>query len=193
MSTGKILRLAERHSDLTRKLILEAALDTLERGGLGELTVRAVAKHAQISERTVFRYFADREAFLDAVADAARERMALPGPPRTVQELLGMPRVLYTCFENTRELTVASLHSEVAPRMRGTQARTRWVAVRKIVEELAPRRNERQRRIAAANIRFYLAASTWHYFRFYFGFGLEDTIACAETAIRQSLDALTAR
>ena len=35
--------------------------------GLAEVTVRAVAKQAGMSERTVFRYFAAREEFLGAI------------------------------------------------------------------------------------------------------------------------------
>jgi AcrR family transcriptional regulator len=193
MSTAKILRLAERHVDLTRQAILDAAVEMLERATLGELTVRAVAKQANISERTVFRYFAAREEFLDAVADAVRTRLALPPPPRTRDELMAAPRLLYTRFEAKASLIKAALHTELFHRMRETQARSRWNAIQGIVDELAPRRPARQRRIAAANIRYYLAASSWHYFRFYFGFSLEDTTACAETAIRQSLEGLTAR
>lgn len=191
MSTGKILRLADRHSHFTRQVILDAALGMLERATVTELTVRAVAKQAHISERTVFRHFATREEFLDAVADAVRARLDLPGPPRTMDELLAAPRALYTRFEATASLTRAALHSELFHRMRETQALSRWKAVQELIDELAPRKSDRVRRIAGANIRYYLAASSWHYFRFYFGFSLEDTIACAETAIRQSLDGLT--
>ena len=191
MSTGKVLKLADRHSGLTRQAILDAAVGMLERSTVSELTVRAVAKQANISERTVFRYFASREEFLDAVADAVRARFALPPPPTTREQLLAAPRALYTRFEAVASLTKAALHSELFHRMRETQARARWKAVRELVDQIAPRKPEGQRRIAAANIRYYLAASSWYYFRFYFGFSLEDTIACAETAIRQSLEGLT--
>jgi AcrR family transcriptional regulator len=193
MSTVKTLSLADRQTDLTRRLILDTASEMLERTSVGELTVRAVAKRANISERTVFRYFATREAFLDGVAEAVREKMALPPAPSTVEELLAAPRALYSRFEAVRELTRAALHTELFHRMRETQAKVRWTAVQAIVDGLAPRRSERERRLAAANVRFYLAASTWHYFRFYFRFSLEDSIACAELAIRQSLDGLSAR
>src|SRR6185312_5637414 len=111
-------------------------------------------------------------------------------PPRTVAALLAAPRELYGRFEATANLTKAALHSEIFPRMRDTQARTRWSAVRKLIDDIAPRRPERERRIAAANIRYYLAATTWHYFRFYFGFSLEDSIAAAEAAIGNTLDGL---
>jgi len=195
MSTGKSLRsisLVERQSDLTRRLILQAALAELESATVGELTVRAVAKRANIAERTLFRYFATREEFLDAIATEVRDKLALPAPPRTLAALLAAPRELYERFEAMANLTKAALHSEIFPRMRDTQARARWSAVRKLIDERAPRRPERERRIAAANIRYYLAATTWHYFRFYFGFSLEDSIAAAEAAIRQSLASLGA-
>ena len=189
-SSAKTLKLVERQTDLTRRLILDTAVQRLEHTSIAELTVRAVAKAANISERTVFRYFATREEFLDGVAEGVREQMGLPAAPRTVEELLAAPRALYTRFEAVRELTKAALHSELFHRMRETQARVRWTAVQAIVDAGAPRRSARERKLAAANIRFYLAASAWHYFRFYFGFSLEDSIACAEMAIRQSLDGL---
>jgi len=182
--------LADRRNDLTRTLILDAALATLERSSIGELTVRTVARHANISERTVFRYFATREEFLDAIAEAVRARFDLPPPPQTLEDLLAAPRALYTRFDAVRSLTVAALHSDLFHRMRETQAKARWMAVRKLIDEAAPERGERERRIAAANIRYYLAASTWHYYRFYFNFSLEDSIACAEAAIRDALAGL---
>lgn len=193
MSTAEITSLVDRQSDLTRRLILQAAAERLERAPVGELTVRAVAKHANISERTVFRYFATRDEFLDAVADEVRARLDLPPAPRSVEEVLAAPRALYARFEAMRELTKAALHTDLFHRMRQAQAQERWKAVRKVVDQIAPRRSERERRIAAANIRYYLAATAWHYHRFYFGFSLEDSIACAETAIRQSLDGIRAK
>jgi AcrR family transcriptional regulator len=179
--------LAERQSDLTRQLILAAALDTLERGSLADLTVRAVAKRANLAERTVFRYFADREQFLDAVAAGLSEKLRLPSPPASLEELHAAPRALYERFEDQSKLTRAALHTDLFHRMRAMHARPRTAAVRKLLDELAPRRTERERRIATANIRHYLQASTWHYYRFYFDFSLEDTIAAAETAIRDTL------
>jgi AcrR family transcriptional regulator len=192
MSTGKSLSLVDRQTDLTRRLILDTAVALLEGSTpLAELTVRAVAKQANVSERTVFRYFPTRDEFLDAVATAVHARMALPAPPSSREELLAAPRELYTRFEAVRELTRAALHTELFHRIRESQAKVRWTAIQGIVDALAPRAGARERKIAAANIRFYLAASTWHYFRFYFRFTLEETIACAESAIRQSLDALS--
>lgn len=183
--------LADRQSELTRKLILDAALETLVTAPAGELTMRLVAKRAAISERTVFRYFATREEFLDGIADALRAQLDLPPTPRTLEELLLCPRALYTCFEENANLNKAALlQSEIGPRLRDAQGKSRWIALRKLVNRIAPQESERARKIASANMRFYLAASSWFYFRFHFGFTLEDSIASAETAIRQSLKGL---
>jgi AcrR family transcriptional regulator len=181
--------LPDRRNELTRRLILESALQVLERSSFGGLTMGAVAKRARMSQRTVFRYFPTREAFLDAIAEQLRLLLGLP-PPKSVEELLAFPRALYTGFEAHARLMRAALHSELYERMRETAARVRWEAVRRIVDAIAPGRSDAERKIAAANIRFYLGASTWHYYRSHFDFTLEEAIRAAETAIRQSLDGL---
>ncbi len=181
--------LTEQQTDLTQRLIIEAALQTLQEDSVGGLTMRAVAKRARLSERTIFRYFATRDEFLDAVAAEISSQMQVPHP-RTLEELLAMPRTLFSSLEARRDLIRASLHTDVSERIMQTNGRQRWVAVRKIVDAYAPRAPEARRKIAATNIRYFLSAATWNYYRFVFRFTLEETIACAETAIRQSLDAL---
>jgi AcrR family transcriptional regulator len=182
--------LAELHTDLTQRRILDSALEFLENASVGELTVRAVAKRAGMSERTIFRYFSTRDEFLDAIAREVTRNLDMPPHPQTIEELLALPRGLYQSFEGKEQLAKAALHSDIFPRMRAGAARQRWVAVKKLLDRAAPHASEGERKIAAANIRFFLGATAWHYYRFIFGFTLEETIACAETAIRQALASL---
>jgi AcrR family transcriptional regulator len=190
MSMKNLATLSDRRNDFTRTLILDAAIEMLERASVSELTIRAVAKHANISERTVFRYYASREEFLDAITMEMRSRLNLPRPPTSIEELRGAARVLYQGFEAKPNLIRAALHSEIFDRMREAQGGERWRALGKLLNELAPEADEQDRKIATANIRYYLSASTWHYYRSYFGFSLEESIACAETAIRQAIAGL---
>jgi hypothetical protein len=44
--------------------------------------------------------------------------------------------------------------------------------------------------VRVSDCRTLRAASSRFYFRFHFGFSLEDSIACAETSLRQSLKGL---
>jgi AcrR family transcriptional regulator len=185
--------LADRRNDMTLRLILDAAVELLEQGGVRELTMRAVAKRANISERTVFRYYATREDFLDAVAEEARARMNLPAPPRSMSELYEAPRVLYAALEAAQKLVIAGLHSELHDRIREAAARTRWKAIRKLIDEYAPASDARERKIVAANVCFYLGATAWHYYRFYFRMSPDETVSAAESAIRLALASLHTR
>jgi AcrR family transcriptional regulator len=193
MSTPTEASLADRRNALSRQLILDTSIELLESTGVASLTMRAVAKRANMSERTVFRYFATREEFLDAVAVAVRSRMALPAPPRSLDELRSLPRRLYEAFEARDGLVVAGLHSEIADRMKEAAAGTRWVAVRQLVDAHAPKRSARERRIATTNICFYLGATAWHFHRFTFKLTLEEAIEAAEAAIGLALGALSGK
>lgn len=190
MSTIKTLSLSERLADHTQGLILASAIDLLKQAPVDELTVRAIASGAHISERTIFRYFATREILLDAIASEVSRHMALPPDPSTMAELLNYPDTLYRRFEATAALTMAALHTELFSRMRNVQAQRRWESVRRVIDAYAPQRNESDRKLAAANIRYFLSATTWHYYRFYFGFGLNETIECARTAVLQAAEGL---
>lgn len=81
------------------ELILEAAIRLLEKGGLGALTTNAVADTAGVSIGTLYQYFTNKEAILDALADRemvlidARLRRAVtdaavPSPERRVAAIV---------------------------------------------------------------------------------------------------------
>src|SRR5215831_739457 len=156
------ISLIERHTDATQRLILDTAIELLENRGVKELTVRSVAREAGISERTVFRYFASRDEFLDAVAGEAVSMMRTPEPPDSIEGLIKYPTALYQSFEESSRLIQAMLHSEIFGRVRVASAGERWKAVEKLVDNGAPRRSKKDRRIASTNINYYLGASTWH-------------------------------
>jgi AcrR family transcriptional regulator len=203
MSRTKTASLTDRQADFTRRLILDAAVELVEAAidpsrhrvrPDAEVTLRAVARAANISERTMFRYFASRDEFFDALTEEARARMAVPGPPRTIEELRVFPRPLYGVFEAQQRLVLGSMHlRDLYERIRSTQATARWGAVRKLIDAFAPRRSEEARRIVAANINYHLGATSWEFFRFSFGFTLEESIVAAEAAIGQFLGSLEGR
>lgn len=187
---SSIISLKDRHTDATQKLILATAVELLETGGVSELTVRAVAKRAGMSERTIFRYFPTREDFLDAVASEAVRGMHTPAPPANIDELLGYADQLYRSFEARSALVVAGLHTDLIKRVRQEAAEERWRTIHELINDLAPGAPESRRSSAATNISYFLSASTWHYYRANFALSLDDTIACATAAIRVIVDDL---
>jgi len=189
-SNNSSSKLHEMHTDQTRRLILETALDILEDGLFEKLTVREVAKRANISERTVFRYYGTRVEFMDAIAIAVRERLDLPPPPSSIEELAEAPSVLFGRFESKSSLTKMALHPELFHRIQHSQGTLRWMGIKKLIKVYAPTCPERQRNLVAANIRFVLSASSWNYYRVYFGFNIDETIEAAELAVGAALKSI---
>jgi AcrR family transcriptional regulator len=182
--------LVARQTELTQRLILDAALEVVADAPTEPLSVRATARRAGMSERTVFRYFATREDLVNAAGAEFSRRLNLPDPPTTLEGLLAYPVVLYGRFEELGDYIRAVLPSELSQRMRGRAAIERRQAIASLIARLAPDRPEAERRIAAANIHYHLVASTWHYYRVHFDFTPEEAVRSAETVIVQSLNGL---
>ncbi|MFF2625220.1 TetR/AcrR family transcriptional regulator [Kitasatospora griseola] len=77
----------------TRRRIIDAAIDLLERGGRDAVTTRAVADAAGLQPPALYRLFGDKEGLLDAVAEygltrflAAKQQIE-PTPHDPVKEL----------------------------------------------------------------------------------------------------------
>lgn len=182
--------LADRHLEMTRTAILDAAFALVEVEGVSALTNRGIAERAGISERTVYRHFATRDALLDAVAHAYAERAELPAPPQSIDELAPFVDALYRRYEATKAVTTAALHPDLFERVRSTHGRARWKAVRSLVDTIAPDAPERAREHAAANVRFFLSATAWRYYREHFRLSLDGAIQSVTTAIGAIVDQL---
>src|ERR1700753_4331245 len=76
-SADTLYRMAERpyhHGNLRTELLAAAARPVRERG-LGALSLRELAREAEVSHAAPRRHFADRQALLDALAEAGFERL----------------------------------------------------------------------------------------------------------------------
>lgn len=182
--------LSERLVDQTRQWLVQAAADLLEEQPDVALVNAAIAQRAGVSERTVYRHFPAREALLDALAGEAARRLAVPAVPATLAELLAFPQALFASFEARPQLTRAALKPEIFGRMRDSQAAQRWVAIQALVDREFAQVPPEERRLAAANIRYLLSATTWRYYRDNFGFDAGEAVRSVETALRHTVAGL---
>lgn len=67
--------LRQRQARQTRELILTCVAQAVRERGAAELAIRDVASRADVSERTVYRYFPTREDLLDGLAEWVREQI----------------------------------------------------------------------------------------------------------------------
>ncbi|CAM3918213.1 TetR/AcrR family transcriptional regulator [Smaragdicoccus niigatensis] len=93
------------HGDLPSALV-RAAVELLEEGGAGELSLRAAARRAGVSTAAPYRHFADREALLSEVAavgyrELAQQLIAIHPEPSNANELADVA-IAYVQFALTR-------------------------------------------------------------------------------------------
>jgi TetR/AcrR family transcriptional regulator, tetracycline repressor protein len=63
---------------LSRELILQVALESVDEDGLEALSMRRLAQKLDVWPMSIYRYFRDKDELLDAVAESAAEGLTVP-------------------------------------------------------------------------------------------------------------------
>jgi AcrR family transcriptional regulator len=154
--------LVQRNLDRTRTELLDAAVRLIEQGE--EPTMRAVASEAGVGERTVYRYFENRDVLGEALEAHVMPRLGVP-LCASVDELDDYIAELYGLFEQNRRLTVAMVASTWA---QPDLARTRSRNLRALTELLAgafPDADPAEVAAAAGTLRTVVSGAGWTYQR----------------------------
>ena len=122
----------EAQASATRERILAATVTVIGEG-IAALSIPAVARRAEVSVPTVYRYFPDKEALLDAVATHVRHRLGVaPGAPSPVdvEDYLSTHRAIFKQIDAADAETVGAV---IATFGRGQSAlgleqRRQWLA-----------------------------------------------------------------
>jgi len=183
--------LNEKHAEMTRELVLEAVIELIKDHEVDSLSLKKIAEHAGMSERTLYRHFSNRDLLMEALAVKLHQQLDLPSTPPRADELPDMAGTLYRKLDAKPHIVLAILHSELYGQILNSKAKDRWDAVKQLLAERYPETPEKLRDMTAANIRYYLNATTWHYYRYKFQLDLDTCIQCAQLAIEQALKGLS--
>lgn len=175
------LSVRDAHKDLTRNRILEAAVAVL-RGG-SEWTMAAVAAQAGVTERTVFRHFETREKLLEALWHWANRRISRPGMPRSAQELMHGPRVMFPRFDEDEALFRWFASSALGQAVRLSVKDERQSAYLAIVRGARPDLGRAARRRLAAVCQLLDSSFAWQSMRDYWDLDGEDAGRAASEAL----------
>ena len=105
--------LRERRRAETADLIAEAVGEVMARDGVEGFSVEGVVEGVGVSVRTVYRYFPDRAAMLEAALN--RDDAATPyRPPTTPDEIASRYEELFPIFDERAALNRAVLAARVA-------------------------------------------------------------------------------
>ena len=171
--------LRERHAQQTRDLILDAVTDLLESRRIDEITTREIAQSAGVSERTVYRHFADRDALLAGLT--ARLMRALDGRQdpsthtiATVDSLKAVAIALMAGLEEFHVAARAEALFNADPRRFSPDTRANSAQFPGVIATILPELSSPDCLRLAAVIRCLLSAQGWLRMREEFGVSGDD-------------------
>jgi AcrR family transcriptional regulator len=180
-----------RHTEATRKAILEASVDLfLDRRSDG-FSIQEVADRAGLTHRTVYRYFPTRQELMAATAQHLAPGLAEEsfGDVSTVEEWIDAVgahlAVTEANFEIVRGVLVAVLASDEL-RLFGEGIHDRDAHRWEVFRRQFPHLQERDARQTFATLRHSLSSTSYVFFRLRFGLSPAD----ATEAIRTGASAI---
>jgi AcrR family transcriptional regulator len=177
----------DRNRSRTREDLLAAATALLLRGQ--EPTMRAVSVEAGVGERTVYRYFANRQQLANAVQDDVRSRVGVP-LCASVDELENYVADLFGAFEANRGLTVAMVTSPATSEDLRRSRSDNLRALTRLLEDGFPEAPTSEIASAAAGLRTVLSGAGWVYQRESCGLAPEAVVGHGRWMVRTVLDRL---
>lgn len=147
--------------DRTREKLLEAGVDLVAAGGSEEVTVRRVARHAQVSVPTAYRYFPDRDSLLEAIATWSSSKVIGGSAPDSVDGIADWTRLIYLNFEANNRFMRAQLNTPAGRAIRMKSRKRRSEAVVETVAKSFPRASPDAHRRLAAILRALVNVHTW--------------------------------
>ena len=179
--------LLEKKAAFTVNLLLDAACDLLQTLDISELSFKVVSEKAEISQRTMFRYFRTRESFLDALTERLYAELDLPNIPDSVDALPDYIAMLYQKLDAQPRKVIVLLSADLLPRVLSTTAKQRLATLEALLAQTYPTASKLDIKKTAANLRYVMSASSWRYYRMHFDFDSVMATECAQLLVNQSL------
>ncbi len=164
--------LRERQAQQTRELILSTLTDLLETRRVDEITTRDLARAAGVSERTVYRYFPDREALLGGLSEQLGNLVGGGHPGGPIESVDDLPRAAVDLMAGLDEYYAAARAEALFnadPRRFAANTHANTMEFTALVAAAFPDLDEREQMRLAAVTRCLLSAQAWLRMREEFG------------------------
>jgi AcrR family transcriptional regulator len=161
--------LREKQKAGTRDLILEAVGRCMQDRGLEDLSFADVAASAAVSERTVYRHFPTKDALLDAYWSWLHGSLGIDAFPETAADLIALPRKVFGFFDEHEAIIRGMMASRQGREVRLRVNTERQAAIRKAVQDAAPRLAEPDLTRTCASVQLLYSATGWLTMKDYWG------------------------
>jgi AcrR family transcriptional regulator len=168
-------------ASLTQGRIMQGLAQMLTAGT--EITFRSLAQASGVPERTLYRYYPNKEALLAAFWIWLNDRLGMPPAPRTPHELVDGIATIFAAFASSEPLIRAMLHDPHgrATRLAHAEARRRRLQAA-LAPVLAPLDTAARRRLLAS-IQVLISAAGWETMRDYSELGPAEAADAAQWAV----------
>jgi AcrR family transcriptional regulator len=150
---------------LTEERIMKGLSGLLTNGD--EVTFRALSRASGVPERTLYRYYPSREALLAAFWTWLNDRLGMPAPPKSPQDLIASIAGIFAAFAADEPLIRAMLHDPQGRATRLAHGEARRARLRNALQPvLAPLEATARRRLLVS-IHALISAAGWETMRDY--------------------------
>lgn len=176
-----------------RAAIEDALLDTLAEGDPSGINHDRIAERAGIGRRTVYRYYPDRTALLQAgwrkLSHAASPSVAMP---KSAEGIMGGLEDLFTGFDRNAEAMTVTMASAEGRAIRNAMTPQRVEAYRASLAQETAHLDSHRRDMAIAVIQLLNSGFAWREYRDQWQFDGADMAKASRWAIDTLLRALEA-
>ncbi len=190
--------LRERRARETRELILVALAELITERGSSEFAVQEVADRAEVSLRTVYRYFPGRQDLLDGLAELIDERMEdlrrddelgwEDLEEQGLEDLLAAVPAVFARFDELVPLSSAMVLLSAGGRRTSDSHDQRTAVYRSVLSEHLARRDDHEAEQTFAVVRHLLSSATWFALREEFALGGREAGQAAARAVAALLE-----
>lgn len=149
----------------TRERILKAVSKIITRKPANVLSIKAVAKAAKVSDRTVYRHFPTRDSMLRAFWGEFAENIGMMDFPNTEEELLAAPPRIFAGLDRDERFIRSYLASDFLGEIRRKVDKHRKVSYARCIERAAEGLSSAEKRRAIALIQVLFSAPAWQVLR----------------------------
>lgn len=169
-------------AQLTQDRVMQGLAALLTAGG-SDVTFRALAQASNVPERTLYRYYPSKDALLAAFWTWLNDRLGMPPPPRSPEELVENIGGIFAAFAAGEPLIRAMLHDPHGRATRLAHAEARRARLRNALQPvLAPLDAAARRRLLAA-IHVLISAAGWETMKDYGRVTSEEATEAAQWAV----------
>lgn len=178
-----------RHARATRETILDAVERRLERGGVDDLTFLQIAQEAGVSDRTVYRHFATKDALLEAFWLRVQQSLGIASSTRSWADYVATRPAAFAEMDRRDAVLRALMNSTQAHEARLKLNKDRQAGIRKVVAEAVGELPEPQFTELCALVHLLGSAPAWQALKDYWGLEAPDAgrvVAKAVTTLTEA-------